>query len=151
MSRPTSAGDEAGYVIIVEAIDAFQIPVTKYDEQDVLLGEKVNKHLPVPPLHLLYNIQTAVHNELVHMPRLLWKPRHAITALLRRAKLIFEERIILRADDGKVVRHVSLLRPWSCEKSKMEEGRGEFDVWSSARPPVSLAADHANLGNLDNS
>jgi hypothetical protein len=55
------------------------------------------------PLHLLYDIQTAMHDELIHMPSLLREPRNPISALLRSAKLIFEERVILRANYGKVI------------------------------------------------
>jgi hypothetical protein len=68
-------------------------------------GEEGDIHLSTTPLHLLDDIQTAVHNKLVHMPSLLREPRDAIAALLRSAKLILEQRIILRANNGKVVRH----------------------------------------------
>jgi hypothetical protein len=44
------------------------------------------------------------------MPSLLREPRDAIAALLRSPELILEERIILRANNGKVVRHFSSVR-----------------------------------------
>jgi hypothetical protein len=47
-----------------------------------------------------------MHDELVHVPCLLGKPRNPITTLLRSPELIFEERIILCANYGKVVRHI---------------------------------------------
>jgi hypothetical protein len=63
-------------------------------------------HLPIPPLNLLYDVQAAVHDELVHMPCLLGEPRDAIAALLRGAELVLEEGVVLRADDGEVVGHL---------------------------------------------
>lgn len=72
-----------------------------------------NVHLPLCPLYFLYNIQTAVDDELVHMPCLLWKSCNAISSLFGRSKLIFEERIILSANNGKVIRHCgSLVEVW---------------------------------------
>jgi hypothetical protein len=62
-------------------------------------------HLSTSPLHLLHNIQTAMHNKLIHMPRLLREPRNAITTLLRSPELIFKERVILCANNGKVIGH----------------------------------------------
>jgi hypothetical protein len=73
-------------------------------------GEGGDIHLSTTPLHLLDDIQTTVHNKLVHMPSLLWEPCDAIAALLRSAELILEKRIILRANNGKVVRHFSSAR-----------------------------------------
>jgi hypothetical protein len=78
-------------------------------------------HLPTTPLHLLNDIQTTVHNKLVHMPRLLGEPCDAIAALLRSPELILEERIILRANNGKVVRHFSSV-PRGVVKLKLSWG-----------------------------
>lgn len=58
-------------------------------------------------MNLLDDIQTAVYDELVHVPGLLAEARLAIAALLRRPELVLEERVVLRADYGEVVRH-----PW---------------------------------------
>lgn len=63
-------------------------------------------HLTARPLHLLEYIQRAVHDELVHGPRLVGEVRRAVAALLRRAELILEEGVVLRADYHEVVRHV---------------------------------------------
>lgn len=56
-------------------------------------------------MHLLDDVQAAVDDELVHVPGLLAEARLAVPALLRRAELVLEERVVLRADDGEVVRH----------------------------------------------
>jgi hypothetical protein len=37
------------------------------------------------------------------MPCLLWEARNTIAALLRSAELMLEERVILRANNGKVI------------------------------------------------
>lgn len=63
-------------------------------------------HLTAGPLHLLEYVQRAVHDELVHGPRLVGEVRRAVAALLRRAELVLEEGVVLRADYHKVVRHV---------------------------------------------
>jgi hypothetical protein len=59
-------------------------------------------HLPTAPLHFFHDIQAAVDNELIHMPCLLREFCGAIAALFGGPKLMFEERIILRANYGKV-------------------------------------------------
>jgi hypothetical protein len=68
-----------------------------------------DSHLTIPPLHLLDNVEAAVDDKLIQVPRLLGKARLAIAALLRCAKLVLEERVVLRADNGKVVRHGGLV------------------------------------------
>lgn len=68
-------------------------------------GEKKGSHLPVGPLYFLDDVQAAMQDELVHVARLLRKPGEAVAALLRSAKLILEEGVVLRADDGKVIGH----------------------------------------------
>lgn len=65
-------------------------------------GELI-KHLSISPLHLLHDIQTAVHNKLVHVPRGLRKSSDTIAALFGGAEFVLEERVILRANYGKVV------------------------------------------------
>jgi len=62
-------------------------------------------HLSSSPLHFLHDIQTTMHNELVHMPGLFRKPRNAITALFRRAKFVFEKRVIERSNYAEIVWH----------------------------------------------
>lgn len=61
--------------------------------------------MPVIPLHLLGHIQRAMQDELVQVPRLVAEAREPVAALLGRAELVLEQRIVLRADDGEVVRH----------------------------------------------
>lgn len=58
-----------------------------------------------PPLHLFYHVQRCMYDELVHVSGLLSELGRAITARFRSAKLVLEERIVLRADDCEVVRH----------------------------------------------
>ena len=102
----TSTCHEAGNVVVVETIDAFEIPVPS---DSVSISNEIeywgNVHLPLCPLYFLYNIKTAVDNELVHMPCLLWKSGYTISSLFSRPELIFEERIILSANNSKVIRH----------------------------------------------
>jgi hypothetical protein len=67
-------------------------------------------------LHFFHDIQTAVHDELIHVPRLLWESCDAISALFSSPELILEERIILGANYGKVIGHsrsVLKFRVWS--------------------------------------
>lgn len=98
-----------------------------------------NSHLPAPPLHLLDDVEAAVYDELVHVPGLLAEARLAVAALLRRPELVLEERVVLRADDGEVVRHLPVfrfdslsvdhLRRWACFcrfYRTVEFGRGEL-------------------------
>lgn len=46
-----------------------------------------------------------MQNDLVQVPDLLGKARLAIAALLRGPKLVLEQRVILGADNGKIVAH----------------------------------------------
>jgi len=89
-------------------------------------GEEGDIHLSTTPLHLLNDIQTAVHNKLVHMPSLLREPCDAIAALLRSPELILEKRIILRANNGKVVRH----SPAFAGAMKLEVLWGSKEGWA---------------------
>lgn len=58
------------------------------------------------PLHLLDNVQTAVYDELVHMPGIWREPGQSIAALFGGAKLVFEERIVLSPDYSEIIRHL---------------------------------------------
>lgn len=111
------------YVVVEELVDVFEIPVKypggKSSMLQAILNETRKKrppplvgvgggdniHMCCAPLHFFYNVQTAVQDELVHMPRRLVETRHAVAALLRGAKLMLEQRVVLGADDGEVVRH----------------------------------------------
>lgn len=46
-----------------------------------------------------------MQDELVQMASLVAEARLAVTALLGRAELVLEERVVLGADDGEVIRH----------------------------------------------
>ncbi len=46
-----------------------------------------------------------MQDELVQVAQLLGEARLAIAALLRRAELVLEQRVVLGADDGEVVAH----------------------------------------------
>jgi len=61
-------------------------------------------------LYFLDDIQTAVHDELIHMSSLLCESRNAISALFRSAEFIFEQRVILCADYSEIVRHLCGLK-----------------------------------------
>lgn len=85
-------------------------------------------HLTARPLHLLEYIQRAVHDELVHGPRLVGEVRRAVAALLRRAELILEEGVVLRADYHEVVRHVgrAVAPSGGCSRGERYLGVGGF-------------------------
>ena len=75
-------------------------------------------HLPSSPLHLLDDIQAAMHDELVHMSRLLWEPSHAITTLFRCPEFMLKDWVVFRADDCKVVGHCCGIK-WQLCKSNV--------------------------------
>lgn len=59
------------------------------------------------PLGILYHVQSGMYNELVHVLGFFSKPCYAIAANFRSAKVEFEERIVLSADDRKIIRHLA--------------------------------------------
>jgi hypothetical protein len=54
-------------------------------------------------LNFLDNIETAVNDELVHVSGFMAKAGNAVSTGLGSAKLVLEERVVSRSDDGKVV------------------------------------------------
>lgn len=68
-----------------------------------ILGRERLLHLAGPPLHLLYYVERRVHDELIHVPRLLAEARLPVPALLRGPELVLEQRVVLRPDDDEVV------------------------------------------------
>lgn len=72
-----------------------------------------NIHLSIVPLHLLHDIQRAVQDELVQVAGLVAEAREAVAALLRRAKLVLEQRVVLGANDGEVVGHCVIDRSFA--------------------------------------
>ena len=52
-----------------------------------------------------------MNDELVHVARLLWEPRLAISAGLRCAEFILEERVVFCPDYDEVIRHVEEMGP----------------------------------------
>lgn len=84
--------------------------------------EQDDIHLTSSPLHLLHDIQTTMHNKLIHVSRLLRKPCDTITALLRSAKLIFKKRVIKCTNYAEVVWHLDL--PITCCVGVWGFGRG---------------------------
>ena len=75
----------------------------QYESNKIMIWKFI--HLSCTPLHLLHDIQAAVDNELVHMSCLLCEPRNAISSLFCGTKFIFEEGVILGANNGEVIRH----------------------------------------------
>lgn len=67
--------------------------------------ERGGIHSPIRPLHLLDDIQAAVHDERVHVPGLVAEARDAVAALLRGAEFVLEQRVVFGADDAEVVGH----------------------------------------------
>lgn len=74
-----------------------------------LRGFYLYVQLSVVPLHLLDDVQRAVQDELVQVAGLVREARLPIAALLRGAELVLEEGVVLGADNGKVVGHVSVI------------------------------------------
>ena len=64
-----------------------------------------NIHSTGGPLHFLDEVEAAMDDELVHMSCFLAEVREAIAALLGRAELMLEERVVLCADYGEVIGH----------------------------------------------
>lgn len=62
------------------------------DSEIILKGEQVNEyaHLIVEKLHLIHNIETAMHDEGIQPASFLAESGNAIAALLRGAKFKFE-------------------------------------------------------------
>lgn len=67
-----SSSKKARDVVVVEAVDMLEV------------------HLASSPLHFFDNIQTAMHDELVHMARIVPEARDAVAATSRCAKFMFE-------------------------------------------------------------
>lgn len=67
--------------------------------------ERGGIHSPIRPLHLLDDIQAAVHDEGVHVPGLVAEAGDAVAALLRGAEFVLEQRVVFGADDAEVVGH----------------------------------------------
>lgn len=70
-----------------------------------------------------------MHNELVHVARLFAEARHAVAALLRGAKLVFEEGRVLCADYGEVVGHC----PWLAVVGRSCAWNGRMSWWGEGR------------------
>lgn len=95
-------------------VDAFEIPFGTNEEglaggggvEAFAVGRGIAiAHLVVVPLELVHDVETAVHDERVHVAGFGAKTRDAITALLRGAEFELEERVVFGADDAEVVRH----------------------------------------------
>lgn len=71
----------------------------------------------ISPLYFFDNVETAVNDELVHVPGLRAKSGNAVSTSLGSAKFMFEERIVSRADYCKVVRHCDSRD--LCEKGRL--------------------------------
>lgn len=65
-------------------------------------------HGPIRPLHLLDDVQAAVHDERVHVAGVVAEAGDAVAALLRGAEFVLEERVVFGADDAEVVGHCFL-------------------------------------------
>jgi hypothetical protein len=103
--KHTSSRDEAGYVVVVEAVNTLEIPGGPVSLEKSSKRTGIDLHLPTSPLYFLHNVETAVHDELIHMSCLLREPCDAISTLLSCSKLVLKERIVLSANNGKVIRH----------------------------------------------
>jgi hypothetical protein len=108
---------------VLEAVDDFEVPVffpppgalvSLNQLPTAPLPKQTNRpfkessgdsHPPASPLYLLHDVQRAVHNELVHDPRLLPKPGDAVATGLRGAEFVLEEGVVFRADYSEVVGH----------------------------------------------
>ena len=68
-------------------------------------GEVWTVHLVVEPLQLVDDVETAVHDERVHVAGFGAEAGDAITTLLGSAEFELEEHVVFGADDTEVVRH----------------------------------------------
>lgn len=64
----------------------------------------------IGPLQLVHEIQTCMHDKRVHMAGLLTETGDAISALLGSAEFELEHRLVSRADNAEVVRHIIRLK-----------------------------------------
>lgn len=91
MQRHTARGNEAGHEVVVETINALEIPWKRLVAISPHYSTRVwISHLASSPLHFLHNIQAAMHDELVHMSSLLCESGYTVASLLRAPKLIFK-------------------------------------------------------------
>lgn len=94
-----SSSKKARDVVVVEAVDMLEVPARvpvslHCWKQDSTMTARPWKHehvhLASSPLHFFDNIQTAMHDELVHMARIVPEARDAVAATSRCAKFMFE-------------------------------------------------------------
>ncbi len=64
---------------------------------------KNSAHVPAQPLHLLDNVQAAVHDELIHVSGLRAETGDAVAAAFGGAELVLEQGVVFGADYAKVV------------------------------------------------
>lgn len=114
-----AASHIAGNVIVVEAVYVFQIPTQSFLlaclnllRSTILPGTSRRSarhiHGSVPrPLHFFDDVKARMHDELVHVPSILSESSDAICALLRSAKLVLKQRVVLSTNNAKVVGHLS--------------------------------------------
>lgn len=112
----TARGYKARNVVAVEAIDALEVSATSVSQSPIQVH--YNLQLSSPPLHLLDDVQAAVYDKLVHIPRLFWEARNAIAALLRTPKLIFEQRVIQCANNREIEGHDRSVLYWARGKGR---------------------------------
>lgn len=86
-------------------------------------------HLPTAPLYFFHNIQATVDNELIHMPCLLREFGNPVTTLFRGPKLMLEERIVLRANYGKVERHYRSGEAWGSLSGRLKLKKADAADW----------------------
>ena len=89
------------YLVLLSATRAGGEPVVTKRER---------AHLIIGPLQLVDKVQAAMHDERVHMARLLTKTGDAVSALLGSAELELEQRLVSRANDAEVVGHFVRVR-----------------------------------------
>jgi len=67
--------------------------------------------LILEPLHLINNIQTAMHDERIHLACFGGEASDAIAALFRSAEFELKERFVIGVNDAEVVGHDKLRNP----------------------------------------
>jgi len=98
-------------VIVLVPVDVLEVPGRKLarlsldDSGDFHESKNGNLQSIVAPLDFFDNVKTAMHNELVHMPRFLSKSCYAIAASFGCAEFDLEQRVVPRSNDGEVVGH----------------------------------------------
>jgi len=92
------------YVVILESVDLSEI-AGKAVSQELRKMDEYGLQVLIGPLYLLNRVQRSMHNELIHVLRLISETSDTASADLGSPEVQLEEWVIPCADDGEVVGH----------------------------------------------